>query len=59
MKIELTSDEVNTLLQILDVAVKAGGLNAIEPVSIFIRKIQQAQAQSQESYIEPLKHMNT
>jgi hypothetical protein len=43
MKIELTQEEANILLQLLDVAVKAGGINAIEPVSIFIRKLQQAE----------------
>lgn len=43
MTIELTKEEANLLLQLLDVAVKAGGINAIDPVSIFLRKLQQAE----------------
>jgi len=42
MKIELTNDEANALVQLLDIALKSGGLNVIEPVSVFLRKIQES-----------------
>lgn len=42
MKIELTLEEANTLLNLIDVAVKAGGLQ-VAPVAVaMMQKIQEA-----------------
>lgn len=42
MKIELTTDEANVLINMLDVAVKAAGLQAAEAGLHFRKKIEDA-----------------
>jgi hypothetical protein len=42
MKIDLTNNEANVLVQLLDIALKSGGLSVIEPVSVFLQKIQES-----------------
>lgn len=45
MKIELTNEEANVLANLLNVAVKAVGLEAAEGALHFINKIKQAAAE--------------
>lgn len=40
IKIELTAQEANTLMQLLDVAIKAGGLNVAQSAVYFASKLQ-------------------
>lgn len=40
--VEFTQDELNTLSALLDVAVKAGGIQAARPALAIIGKIEQA-----------------
>jgi|TARA_R110002110_G_scaffold7168_3_gene36394 hypothetical protein len=39
MKIELTDEEINALVQLIDVAVKAGGLNVAQAASVLATKL--------------------
>lgn len=42
MKIELTKEEADALLRLVDTAVRSGGLQAAEPALFFMRKISEA-----------------
>lgn len=44
MQIELTKEEADALLRLLDVAARSGGLSVAEPVLFFARKISEAAA---------------
>lgn len=48
MKLELTEQEANQLVNLLDVAVKAGGLQAASPALALVIKLQNASKQTQE-----------
>ena len=49
MTLELTNDEANALAQLLDLAVKAGGLGAAEAALPIFKKLKMAAEPSQES----------
>lgn len=53
MKLELTEQEGNTLLEILNVAVKAQGLNLCEPILYFYKKLHAAHAEEKEKVSSP------
>ena len=42
LKLELTMDEANTLGQLLDLAVKAGGIQVAQPALLILGKISDA-----------------
>jgi predicted DNA-binding transcriptional regulator YafY len=46
MNIELTNDEAQALVQLLDIAVKAGGLRVTQPALAIAQKIDAAAAES-------------
>ena len=43
IKIELTTEEANVLLSLLDIAVKAAGLQAAEAALVLARRVSEAQ----------------
>jgi hypothetical protein len=49
MTLELTNDEANALAQLLDLAVKAGGLGAAEAALPIFNKLKKAAEPSQEN----------
>ena len=55
--IEFTDQELQVLTQLLDIAVKAGGLNVAEAASVLARKISQEieQPQFAEPSIAPIE----
>lgn len=42
MKIELTIDEANALANLIDLAVKAGGVRVAQPASVLMQKLEDA-----------------
>lgn len=52
MKIELTLDEANTLVNLLDLAVKAGGLTVAARAMPFVVKLEQAVKSEQPETVE-------
>tara|TARA_R100001443_G_scaffold100796_2_gene108318 strand:+ start:77 stop:304 length:228 start_codon:yes stop_codon:yes gene_type:complete len=48
MKIEFTEGEIKVLLQLIDIAVKSGGLNVAEASSVLAKKLTASLAFTQE-----------
>lgn len=42
MKIELTNEEANALANLLDIAVKAGGIRSAAPALLIMQKLEEA-----------------
>jgi hypothetical protein len=51
MKIELTVQEANALLALLDLAVKSGGLRVAADALMVTQKIQQAETENRQTEI--------
>lgn len=47
MQIDLNDDEANALIQLLDLAVKSGGISASESAGYFFRMIHNAKAKEE------------
>ena len=55
MTIELSTEEANVLVNLLNVAVKAAGLEAAESALHFVNKIKSASADNRPAAPDPIK----